>query len=147
MVGGTIMGYLGGLHFWWPKISGRLYPEGWAQVCRPGDFRRFQSDFFPAVFSGLSGHAAALLRLPRRVSSTERHVLGGRLDPRRRLSHSDGLFLLVDALRPARRRQSMGRERLWNGQTPSPPPTENFDYKPRVSQPPYAYDEEEQKVV
>src|SRR4029079_4792737 len=26
MVGGTIMGYLGGLHYWWPKISGKLYP-------------------------------------------------------------------------------------------------------------------------
>ena len=34
MVGGTIMGYLGGLHFWWPKITGRLYPEAWAQVSR-----------------------------------------------------------------------------------------------------------------
>src|SRR5437867_1672703 len=31
MVGGTIMAYLGGLHYWWPKISGRLYPEGWAR--------------------------------------------------------------------------------------------------------------------
>jgi cytochrome c oxidase subunit 1 len=35
MVGGAIMGYLGGIHFWWPKISGRLYPEGW------GAFRRW----------------------------------------------------------------------------------------------------------
>jgi len=31
MVGGAIMGYLGGIHYWWPKISGRLYPEGWAR--------------------------------------------------------------------------------------------------------------------
>src|SRR6266446_6346051 len=27
MVGGAVMGYVGGLHFWWPKITGRLYPE------------------------------------------------------------------------------------------------------------------------
>jgi membrane protein DedA with SNARE-associated domain len=27
MVGGAVMGYLGGMHFWWPKISGRMYPE------------------------------------------------------------------------------------------------------------------------
>ena len=27
MVGGAIMGYLGGLHYWWPKITGRLYSE------------------------------------------------------------------------------------------------------------------------
>ena len=32
MVGGAIMGYLGGLHYWWPKITGRMYSEGWAQV-------------------------------------------------------------------------------------------------------------------
>src|SRR5205085_3137153 len=31
MVGGMVMAYLGGIHFWWPKISGRLYPEGWAR--------------------------------------------------------------------------------------------------------------------
>jgi cytochrome c oxidase subunit 1 len=27
MVGGMVMAYLGGLHFWWPKITGRIYPE------------------------------------------------------------------------------------------------------------------------
>ncbi|HXM79767.1 MAG TPA: cbb3-type cytochrome c oxidase subunit I, partial [Thermoanaerobaculia bacterium] len=31
MVGGAIMGYLGGMHYWWPKISGKMYPEGWAR--------------------------------------------------------------------------------------------------------------------
>ncbi len=30
MVGGAVMGYLGGIHFWWPKISGRKYPNMWA---------------------------------------------------------------------------------------------------------------------
>ena len=29
MVGGTIMAYLGGLHYWWPKMTGKIYPEGW----------------------------------------------------------------------------------------------------------------------
>src|SRR5690349_20757726 len=27
MVGGTLMAYLGGLHYWWPKMTGRMYPE------------------------------------------------------------------------------------------------------------------------
>ena len=27
MVGGAIMGYMGGLHFWWPKMTGRMYSE------------------------------------------------------------------------------------------------------------------------
>ena len=34
MVGGTIMGYPGRLHYWWPKITGRLYPEFWAKISR-----------------------------------------------------------------------------------------------------------------
>lgn len=32
MVGGTVMGFVGGLHYWWPKFTGRLYDEGWARV-------------------------------------------------------------------------------------------------------------------
>src|SRR5436190_23018513 len=32
MVGGMVMAYMGALHFWWPKMSGRLYPEGWAKL-------------------------------------------------------------------------------------------------------------------
>src|SRR5262249_808951 len=31
MVGGMVMAYLGGIHFWFPKITGRMYPEGWAK--------------------------------------------------------------------------------------------------------------------
>src|SRR5690606_13236021 len=31
MVGGTVMAYLGGVHYWWPKMTGRMYPEGWAR--------------------------------------------------------------------------------------------------------------------
>ncbi len=32
MVGGTVMGFIGGLHYWWPKFTGKLYDEGWARV-------------------------------------------------------------------------------------------------------------------
>ena len=34
MVGGTVMAYLGGIHYWWPKISGRLYPESGPALLR-----------------------------------------------------------------------------------------------------------------
>ena len=49
MVGGTIMGYLGGLHYWWPKITGRMYPEVLAQGRRGDHLRRLQPDVLPAV--------------------------------------------------------------------------------------------------
>jgi cytochrome c oxidase subunit I len=32
MVGGTVMGFVGGLHYWWPKFTGKMYDEGWARV-------------------------------------------------------------------------------------------------------------------
>ena len=34
MVGGAIMGYLGGMHYWWPKITGRMYSDLWGKIAR-----------------------------------------------------------------------------------------------------------------
>src|SRR5258707_13323545 len=55
MVGGVLMGYLGGLHFWWPKISGRMYPEGWAKLSALFVFVGFNLTFFPQFILGYVG--------------------------------------------------------------------------------------------
>src|SRR5919205_694611 len=55
MVGGTIMGYLGGLHYWWPKISGRLYNEGLAKLAAGIIFVGFNLTFFPQFVVGYLG--------------------------------------------------------------------------------------------
>jgi cytochrome c oxidase subunit 1 len=55
MVGGTIMGYLGGLHYWWPKISGRLYPEGLSKLSAGIIFIGFNLTFFPQFILGYLG--------------------------------------------------------------------------------------------
>jgi cytochrome c oxidase subunit 1 len=55
MVGGTIMGYLGGLHYWWPKISGRLYNEGLAKLSAGIIFFGFNLTFFPQFVVGYLG--------------------------------------------------------------------------------------------
>ena len=81
MVGGAIMGYLGGLHYWWPKMTGRLYSEPWAKVAAAAGLRRLQPDLLPAVRRRLPRHAAALSRLSARVPGIERALVGGRLDP------------------------------------------------------------------
>nr|MBA3912932.1 cbb3-type cytochrome c oxidase subunit I [Terriglobales bacterium] len=47
MVGGAVMGYLAGMHFWWPKISGRMYPEGWGRLAALIVFIGFNLTFFP----------------------------------------------------------------------------------------------------
>ena len=55
MVGGAIMGYLGGLHYWWPKITGRLYPEFWAKISAALVFVGFNLTFFPQFLAGYLG--------------------------------------------------------------------------------------------
>jgi cytochrome c oxidase subunit 1 len=55
MVGGMVMAYMGGLHFWWPKISGRLYPEGWARLSALVIFLGFNLTFFPQFILGYLG--------------------------------------------------------------------------------------------
>ncbi len=100
MVGGAIMGYLGGIHYWWPKITGRMYPEVLAADRRGADrLHRLQPDVLPAVHPRLPRHAAALPRVSRGVSGAERDVDRRRVDPRRRLPAAADLPALVAALR------------------------------------------------
>ncbi len=64
MVGGAIMGYLSGLHFWWPKMTGRMYPVLYGRRSpRSSSFLGFNLTFLPAVYPRLPGNAAALSRV------------------------------------------------------------------------------------
>ena len=55
MVGGAMMGYLGGMHYWWPKMTGRMYPEGWAKLSALVIFLGFNLTFFPQFILGYLG--------------------------------------------------------------------------------------------
>jgi cytochrome c oxidase subunit I len=55
MVGGAIMGYLGGLHFWWPKMFGRMYSEFWSRISAILVFVGFNLTFFPQFILGYMG--------------------------------------------------------------------------------------------
>src|SRR5678810_1291845 len=55
MVGGAVMGYLGGMHFWWPKISGRMYPESLGRLAAVIVFLGFNLTFFPQFILGYMG--------------------------------------------------------------------------------------------
>ena len=69
MVGGTLLAYLGGLHYWWPKITGKLYSEPWAKTVGGDRLRRLQPDVLPAVHPRLHGDAAPLPRSTRRSTA------------------------------------------------------------------------------
>ena len=49
------MGYLGGIHFWWPKITGRMYSEGWGRFGALVIFLGFNLTFFPQFIVGYLG--------------------------------------------------------------------------------------------
>jgi cytochrome c oxidase subunit I len=146
MVGGTIMGYLGGIHYWWPKISGRLYPAGWARFAALVVFVGFNLTFFPQFILGYLGMPRRYHAYPEEfqvlnvMSSAGASILGvGYLIP---------LIYLIWSMRygrhaPANPWGSTGLE--WD--TPSPPPTENFAVTPIVRGEPYHYSPEEVEIV
>jgi cytochrome c oxidase subunit 1 len=138
MVGGSVMGYLGGLHYWWPKISGRLYPEGWAKLGALIVFLGFNLTFFPQFILGYLGMPRRYYAYPEEfqvlnvLSSAGASILGvGYILP---------MVYLIWSMRYGRAAgpnpwPATGLE--W--QTPSPPPSDNFPITPVVTEPPYQY--------
>ena len=55
MVGGAIMGYFAGLHYWWPKMTGRMYSDIWAKVAAMIVFVGFNLTFVPQFILGYLG--------------------------------------------------------------------------------------------
>ncbi|MEO5717989.1 MAG: cbb3-type cytochrome c oxidase subunit I, partial [Chthoniobacterales bacterium] len=55
MVGGMVMAFMGGLHYWWPKMTGRLYPEFFGKMAAIITFIGFNLTFFPQFLLGYLG--------------------------------------------------------------------------------------------
>jgi cytochrome c oxidase subunit 1 len=138
MVGGTIMAYLGGLHFWWPKMTGRMYPEWIAKVSGVLIFLGFNLTFFPQFILGYLG-------MPRRY-----HVYPEEFQVLNVLSTAGASILGVGYLLPllyfswSLRYGKIASANPWGAtglewQTTSPPPTENFPRTPIVTRDPYDY--------
>jgi cytochrome c oxidase subunit I len=137
MVGG-VMAYLGGLHYWWPKITGRLYPDLWARFAALIIFVGFNLTFFPQFMLGYLG-------MPRRygIYPAEFQVLNV-------MSSAGASILAIGYVipliyfywswnyGPPAGPNPWGAKGLeW--QTSSPPPTENFEQTPIVTEEAYNY--------
>lgn len=146
MVGGAIMAYLGGLHYWWPKITGKMYPKAPAITAAALVFVGFNLTFFPQFILGYLG-------MPRRY-----HAYPDELQVFNVLSTAGASILGVGYVlpslyflwslkySPAAGANPWGAKGLeW--EIPSPPPTENFTTIPIVTEPAYAYAHEEAEVV
>ena len=131
MVGGMVMAYLGGIHYWWPKITGRMYPEFWAKIAAIVIFLGFNLTFFPQFVVGYLG-------MPRRY-----HVYPPEFQVLNVMSTAGASILGVGYLLPLgyllwslRYGPRAGRN-PWNASglewlTDSPPHTHNFDETPTV---------------
>jgi cytochrome c oxidase subunit I len=132
MVGGTVMGYLAGIHYWWPKMTGRHYPEWLGRFAAFVIFVGFNLTFFPQFILGYLGMPRRYHMYPEEfqvlnvMSSAGASILGfGYMIP---------MGYLVWSLMYGKRAgnnpwEAQGLE--WR--TTSPPPTENFIVTPTVA--------------
>ena len=141
MVGGAVMGYMAALHFWWPKITGRLYPEGWGRLAALIIFIGFNLTFFPQFILGYLG-------MPRRY-----HTYPPEFQVLNVMSSAGASVLAVGYVLPliyllwSLRYGPIAGPNPWQAtglewQTPSPPPTDNFKETPVVTEEAYHYEAE-----
>ena len=146
MVGGMVMAYLGGIHFWFPEDLRPHVSGGLGEIRGAGRLRRIQPDVLSAVHSRIPGHAAALCTLPAGVSGVECDVDGGRFDPGGRLPAPDDLPGVGLAKRPKAPQNPWNAKGLEWEQSPTPPPNLQLRNPPVVTEPAYNYSGDEQEV-
>ena len=136
MVGGSIMGIMGGLYYWFPKIFGKLYEEIWGQISFAFIFIGFNVTFFPQFILGMSG-------MPRRYSDYIAPY-----EPLNQVSTvgswliAFGFIVAFITLCKGILKGAPAGENPWGAktlewQTSSPPPHENFLKAPQVTKEAY----------
>jgi len=146
MVGGMVVAYLAGLHFWWPKMTGKMYPEGWAKLSALLVFVGFNLTFLPQFVLGYMG-------MPRRY-----HAYPPEFQVLNVLSTAGASILAVGYVLPmiyfvwSLRYGKDAGPNPWNAvglewMTESPPPTHNFDETPVVTWEAYDYEHQPDEEV
>ncbi len=138
MMGGTVIAFLGGLHYWWPKMFGRMYNEKIARIGCILVFIGFNMTFFTQFILGTRG-------MPRRYynyldqfqqlhvfSTFGSWVLG------------TGLILAAVSMLSSLRKPYDAPRNPWGGstlewETQSPPIEHNFDQDMVLKHAPYDY--------
>ncbi len=138
MVGGALFGYLGGIHYWWPKITGRIVRGFWTQLSALLVFAGFNLTFFPQFLLGYMG-------MPRRyhVYPAEfqvLHVMSTAGATVLAIGYALPVFYLIYSLKFG----EVAGDNPWGAvglewETTSPPPLHNFESMPVVDFEPYHY--------
>ena len=141
MVGGQVIAYLGGIHYWWPKMTGKMYSEFWGKVSAMLVFVGFNLTFFPQFILGYLGMPRRYASYPEELqvlnifSTAGATVLGV------------GLLMPVIYLTQSLINGKAAGDNPWvlpglEWRTSSPPPTFNFEEMPVVTWEAYEFGEE-----
>ena len=138
MVGATIMAYLGGLHYWWPKMTGKMYSEGWGISSAIIIFIGFNLTFMPQFLMGYLG-------MPRRYGAyPEEFQIFHVASTAGATIMAAGYVLPLLYLTFSLFSRKQAEDNPWDApglewQTSSPPPHENFEETPIVTREAYYF--------
>ena len=146
MVGATVSAFFAALHYWWPKMTGRMFPEGWARFAAILTYVGFNLTFFPQFILGYLG-------MPRRSYTYPAEWQSWNL-----LSSAGASILAIAYLLPL---LYLGWSLIWGRKaganpwgatglewtTASPPPQHNFARTPVVALGPYSYNPEDGSYI
>ena len=138
MFGGTVFAFFAGLHYWFPKIWGRMYSETRARIAWAFLFIGFNTLYFPMFVLGWEG-------MPRRYYDyLPKYHTGQLISTIGSWILATGILLMLYNLVRSMRKGELAGSNPWGGttlewQTTSPPPTENFEKVPEVNSGPYNY--------
>jgi cytochrome c oxidase subunit 1 len=134
MFGGTVIAFLGGIHYWWPKLFGRMYSERWAQLAALLVFVGFNLTFFTQFVMGSHG-------MPRRYYNyLERFTAYHQASTIGSYILSIGFLIMAGYLLHSLLRGPEAPANPWGAatlewETSSPPPSFNFDRELRAGDP------------
>ena len=141
MMGGSITAFMGGLHYWWPKIFGRTYSEKWGRVSAVIVFLGLNITFFPQFVLGTRGMPRRYYNyLPEFQGLHQLSTLGAFL-------LGVGFLITAIYLIASLRKAADAAKNPWGSATlewqcSSPPPYYNFHHPPVVTAGPYdGYDQ------
>ncbi|MEW6337966.1 MAG: cytochrome c oxidase subunit I [Acidobacteriota bacterium] len=134
MFGGTVIAFLGGLHYWWPKMTGRMYSERWGRIAALLVFVGFNVTFFTQFVMGAQGMPRRYYNyLPQYQAYHQLSTLGSYL-------MAIGFVVIAVYLLQSLFRGAPAPANPWGSatmewQTSSPPPAHNFDATPPAGDP------------
>lgn len=136
--GGVGYAFMAAIHYWFPKIYGRMYDEGWANTGWLLFFTGFMTLYFPMFILGMNG-------MPRRYFDYVKEFHGWNIvSTLGAYVMIFGLVIIIINLFRSARKGTPATMNPWGGPTlewsvPSPPPLENFDEIPVVTKDPYDF--------